>query len=89
MAERILGTALVDVDAAAAGAHLESARHVLQEVGADNEIGKLLVAQSALRQAAGDVAGARDALRCALDIFERLGTLDEPPRVRSLLAALG
>jgi DnaJ-domain-containing protein 1 len=57
-------------------------------VGARNEVAKVLVAQAALRRASGDAAGARGLLERALALFEALGTLDEPLRVRAALAAL-
>ena len=62
--------------------------HILQEVGARNEVAKVLVAQAALCRASGDVAGTRALLERALALFEALGTLDEPLRVRAALAAL-
>jgi hypothetical protein len=57
-------------------------------VGARNELAKVLVAQAQLRQRAGDQARARELLAQALGLFEALGTLDEPLRVRAALAAL-
>jgi len=57
-------------------------------MGARNELAKTLVAQANLRGTAGDPAGARQLLERALAVFEALGTLDEPSRVRSALAAL-
>jgi class 3 adenylate cyclase/tetratricopeptide (TPR) repeat protein len=88
VAQRFLGEALVVEDPASAAEHLESAARILQEVGARNEVAKVLVAQAHLRRAAGDPGGARELVERALALFEALGTLDEPRRVQTVLAAL-
>jgi class 3 adenylate cyclase/tetratricopeptide (TPR) repeat protein len=88
MAERLLGASLVTADPATAAQHLDVGRRILEEVGARNEVAKALVAEADLRRAARDLTGARERLARALAIFEALGTLDEPPRVRAALAAL-
>jgi class 3 adenylate cyclase/tetratricopeptide (TPR) repeat protein len=89
LAERLLGTALLAEDPAAAARHLECALAILEPAGVRNDVAKVLVAQAQLRRAAGDVAGARALLERALSIFEDLGTLHEPARVRAALAQLG
>ena len=61
---------------------------ILEKVGARNELAKALAARGGLQGAAGDLISARKLLESALAIFEELGTLDEPPRVRAALAAL-
>jgi tetratricopeptide (TPR) repeat protein len=86
--QRFLGQLLAADDPTAAAAHLASALRLLQDRGIHKEVAKVLVAQAELGQAAGDVTGARARLERALALFERLGTLDEPPRVRAALAAL-
>ncbi len=88
IAHRLLGEALAPEDRAAAAEHLDTATRILDEVGTRNEYAKALVAQADLSRAAGDLAGARQLLERALAIFQELGTLDEPPRVRAALAAL-
>ena len=88
MASRVLGELLLPQDAAAASCHLESAARILDEVGARNEFAKTLVCQAELRRRVGNVGEARKLLERALAIFEELGTLDEPPRVRAVLDAL-
>jgi len=75
MAERLLGTTLVTVDAERAVAHLASAREILRSVGAHNEVAKTLVVEAQLER---DAAQARGLLRQAVDTFRMLGTLDEP-----------
>jgi tetratricopeptide (TPR) repeat protein len=88
VAERFLGESMAVENPTAAVAHLESAMCILQEVGARNEVAKVLVAQATLRRASGDAPGARVLLERALALFEALGTLDEPLRVRAALAVL-
>ncbi|MGH7320468.1 MAG: hypothetical protein ACRELA_12695, partial [Candidatus Rokuibacteriota bacterium] len=65
-----------------------AAAHILEEVGSRNEAAKTLVAQAHLLLTVGNRAGARQLLERALALFEELGTLDEPPRVRAALAVL-
>jgi len=88
LAERLLGTALLGTDRAAAARHLESALALLRPAGVRNDVAKILVAQAELRRLDGDPAGARSLLEHALAMFEELGTVDELPRVRARLAAL-
>jgi len=88
VAERFLGEALVVEAPTAAAAHLEVAVHILEEMGARNELAKALVAQAHLYQTTGDAAAARRHLQRALALFETLGTLDEPRRVQAMLATL-
>jgi tetratricopeptide (TPR) repeat protein len=88
VAERCLGESLMAEDVTTAAGHLEAAVHILEEVGARNEVAKALVAQAKLHQTAGDVSKARCLLERALALFETLGTLDEPHRVQALLATL-
>ena len=88
VAERILGASLGETDRTRSAAHLGAALRILEEIGARNEMAKTLVAQAHLRRAAGEVVTARALLERARSIFEELGTLDEAPRVRSLLESL-
>src|SRR5437899_11622659 len=87
VAERLLGESLVAEDRAAAKEHLGAATRILEEVGARNELAKTWMAQATLRRAEGDEAGALTLARRALALFEELGTLDEPGRVRAWLAS--
>jgi tetratricopeptide (TPR) repeat protein len=88
VAERCLGESLMAEDLTAAAGHLEVALRILEEVGARNEVAKTLVAQANLHRTAGDVSAGRELLERALALFEMLGTLDEPHRVRAFLATL-
>ena len=89
VAERLLGECLTPDDPTAAAAHLATAVELLDQVGARNDAAKARVAQAGLREAAGDVDGARRRLVDALATFEELGTLGEPAAVRAALARLG
>jgi transcriptional regulator with AAA-type ATPase domain/tetratricopeptide (TPR) repeat protein len=88
VATRLLGECLAPADPAGAGALLEAAARVLEEVGARNELAKALTARAEIHRAAGETAEARSALERALALFEAAGTLDEPSHVRAALAAL-
>jgi class 3 adenylate cyclase/tetratricopeptide (TPR) repeat protein len=87
-AERLLGESLIPDNPTTAADHLATAMGILEEVGARNELAKALAARGELHRATGDFATARKLLDGALRIFEELGTIDEPPRVRAALAAL-
>jgi tetratricopeptide (TPR) repeat protein len=88
IAHRLLGEMLTREDPGTAASHLETGLTILDEVGARNEFAKTLVAQAALQRVLGNEAGARQLLERALALFERLGTMDWPPRVREALVAL-
>jgi len=86
IAERLLGEA--SDDPAAAAAHLDAAARIFERMGARNELAKVQVARAERRRDAGDREGARELLEQAQAVFEALGTLDEPVRVREVLAGL-
>jgi hypothetical protein len=85
MARRLLGEILMPEDLNAAIALLETAVQILEDMGARNEVAKALVTQSHLRRAVGDCTGARSLLEHALTLFNAIGTVDEPTRVRTML----
>ena len=84
----MLGECASADDPTAAALHLERAAEILEQVGAQNELAKTLVAQADLHAADGDPATARRLLDRALAIFAGLGTIDGPDRARRLLATL-
>jgi len=86
--ERLLGQCLLAGDPDSAASHLEAGARILEEVGAQNDFAKALAAQAALARRAGDVPRARELFERALSIFDKLGTLDEPARVRAALLTL-
>jgi class 3 adenylate cyclase/tetratricopeptide (TPR) repeat protein len=68
--------------------HFESAITVLRDIMAEGELAMAYVGYGRLHKHDGRIAEARDYFVRALEIFERLGTLVEPDRVRAELAAL-
>ena len=86
IAHRLLGEC-IGAGALAAG-HLETARRLLERVGARNELGKALRARAEVARRDGEHGAARDGFEQAHALFEELGTLDEPARVRVALATL-
>ena len=60
----------------------------LEEIGAENELALACAGYGRLRQKVGDRIGSLEYARRALRIFDRLGTIGEPERVRTLIAEL-
>jgi tetratricopeptide (TPR) repeat protein len=71
-----------------AASHFEKSIAVLREIQAENELALAYAAYGRLHKQQGDFTAARTYLTQALEIFERLGTLGEPEKVRQTLAAL-
>ncbi len=61
---------------------------VLQEIKAENELAMAYAGYGRLHKQQGQIGQAREYLTKALEIFERLGTLIEPDKVREELAKL-
>ena len=68
--------------------HFEKSVALSQEIGAENELALAYAGYGRLHKQLGRIAKARDYLTRALEIFERLGTLIEPDKVRQELATL-
>lgn len=79
-----------DVVRAALGAeqHFTQSIALLQGLGIDGELALAYAGYGRLHKRQARIAEARDYLTRALEIFERLGTLIEPDKVRAELAAL-
>jgi class 3 adenylate cyclase/tetratricopeptide (TPR) repeat protein len=88
LSQRLFGELLIAEDLAAAAGHLDAAARTFEELGARNEFARALATRGELLRASGDVLGARATMTRALAIFEELGTLDEPSRVREALELL-
>jgi tetratricopeptide (TPR) repeat protein len=73
---------------AQAAAYFEKSMAVLQEIKAENELALAYAGFGRLHKQQGQIAQAREYLTNALEIFERLGTLIEPDKVREELAEL-
>jgi hypothetical protein len=84
----LTGECLAPEAPAVAEPYVESAIDILERIGARNDLARAMVTRAALHQAAGDVATARGLLDQAFAIFQTLGTLDEPARVKAALVAL-
>ena len=82
-----MGECLAPEAPPAAEPYVETAMGILARIGARNDLARAMVT-APLRQAAGDVAAARQLLDQAGAIFQALGTLDEPARVAAARAAL-
>jgi hypothetical protein len=61
---------------------------ILERIDARNDLARAMVTRAALRQTAGDIAAARQLLDKASEIFQALGTVDEPARVEAARATL-
>jgi tetratricopeptide (TPR) repeat protein len=61
---------------------------VLLAIKAENELALAYAGYGRLHRQQGNITQAREYLTQALEIFERLGTLGEPDKVRQALAEL-
>jgi tetratricopeptide (TPR) repeat protein len=73
-------------EAPLAASHFERSIAILQQIKAENELALAYAGYGRLHQQQGHIAQARDDLTRALEMFERLGTLLEPDKVRQTLA---
>jgi tetratricopeptide (TPR) repeat protein len=87
-AHRFLGEIALKVDPARAVSYFEKSIAVFQEIKAENDVALAYVGYGRLQKQQGQFAQAREYLTKALKIFERLGTLIEPDKVREILAEL-
>jgi tetratricopeptide (TPR) repeat protein len=87
-AQRLLGEIALKADAAQAMSHFEKSIAVLQKIKAENELALAYTSYGRLHKKQGEIEPAREYLTKALEIFERLGTLSEPDKVREELARL-
>jgi tetratricopeptide (TPR) repeat protein len=92
-AHRLLGeialtTNPTQVAAPLAAPHFEQSIAILQQIHAENELALAYTGYGRLHQRQGHAEQAWEYLTRALEIFERLGTLGEPAKVRQALAAL-
>ena len=87
-AQRLLGEIALKANAAKAMSHFEKSIAVLQNINAENELALAYAGYGRLHKQQGRIAQAQENLMKALEIFERLGTLLEPDKVREELADL-
>jgi class 3 adenylate cyclase/tetratricopeptide (TPR) repeat protein len=88
LAHRLLTECLAQESPTVAAEHVDTAQRIFISTDARNDLAKAMVTRAGLCQNRGDIAEARELLEEAAVIFGSLGTLDEPTRVRSALAAL-
>jgi hypothetical protein len=86
---RLLAQCLAPEAPAVATRHALEACTILERAGAANELAKALADRAELERRAGHGAAARSLVEDALARFEKLGTVGEPQRLRTLLDALG
>ena len=87
-AQRLLGEIALKVDPAKGTAYFEKSIKELQSIKAENELALAYVGYGRLQKEQGEIKRAREFLNKALEIFERLGTLIEPDKVKEELAGL-
>jgi tetratricopeptide (TPR) repeat protein len=87
-AQRLLGEVALHTTPTEAAPHFEQSIATLHAIHAENELALAYAGYGRWHAQQGDTAPARDYLTRALEIFERLGTLGEPDKVRQALAAL-
>jgi class 3 adenylate cyclase/tetratricopeptide (TPR) repeat protein len=87
-AQRLLGEIALKTNPAQAASHFEKSIAVLQEIKAENELAVAYAGYGRLQKQQGQIGQAREYLTKALEIFERLGTLIEPDKVREELVDL-
>jgi tetratricopeptide (TPR) repeat protein len=85
---RLLGEIALPTNPTQAASHFERSIATLREINAENELAMAYAGYGRLHTQQGHIAQARDYLTRALAIFERLGTLGKPDKVRQALAAL-
>ncbi|HDZ91231.1 MAG TPA: tetratricopeptide repeat protein, partial [Deltaproteobacteria bacterium] len=85
---RLLGEIALEMNPAEAVDHFTKTMAVCDEIGAENELALALAGLGRLHKKEGNISEAREHLTRALEIFERLGTLLEPDKVREELDGL-
>ena len=88
LAHRLLAECLAQESPTVAAEHVAAAHRIFIATDARNDLAKALVTRASLCRNRGDLTEARELLEEAAGIFGRLGTIDEPIRVKQALAAL-
>ena len=87
-AHRLLGEVILKTDPSQAVPHFEKSIAIFHEIKAENELALAYAGYGRLHKQQNQIPQAREYLMRALEIFERLGTLLEPDKVREILAEL-
>jgi len=85
---RLLGEIALKTYPTAAAPHFDKAISIFQEIKAENQLALAYSGLGRYHKQQGNIKQAREYLTQALEIFERLGTLLEPDKVREELADL-
>jgi predicted ATPase len=85
---RLLGEIALKTDPAQAAEYFEKSIIISKEVKAENELALAYADYGRYYKQKGDIAQAQEYLMKALEIFERLGTLIEPEKIRKELDEL-
>ena len=86
--QRLLGEVAIETNPAQAASFFERSIAVLREIKAENELAQAFSGYGRFHKQQGNIEQAREYLRNALEIFQRLGTLIQPDRVSEELASL-
>ena len=84
----LMAECLAGEGSAAAEGYIERAMQSFERVGARSHLAKAMLTRAALRQRVGDTTEARRLLERTSALFGEVGTLDEPARIETALAAL-
>ena len=87
-AQRLMGEIAMKTNPAQAESYFEKSIAIFQEIKAENELALAYAGYGRLHEQKSHIEKARDYLSKALDLFERLGTLNEPEKIREILAEL-
>ena len=87
-ARRLLGEIALNTDHVQAEAHFNKGVAIFREIKAENELALAYAGLGHLKMREGNIEKARAYLTKADDIFERLGTLIEPEKIREIIAEL-
>jgi tetratricopeptide (TPR) repeat protein len=87
-AHRVLGEIALETDPTQAAPHLRKSIEITQKIKSENDLAHAYSAMGRYHKQQGNIADACEYLTKALEIFERLGTLIEPDKVRKELAEL-
>jgi len=85
---RLLGEIALETNPDESTPHFEKAISIFQEIKAENELALAYSGMGRYHKQQGNTEQAREYLTKSLEIFERLGTLIEPDKVREELAHL-
>jgi tetratricopeptide (TPR) repeat protein len=85
---RLLGEISLQTNPAQASLHFEKSMGILRDIKAENELALAYASYGLYHKQQGNIEQARKYLKNALEIFEGLGTLIEPDKVRKELAEL-